>query len=270
MIFKKRKVNKILEKYTDLGYLFIGSVGKKNDDDFNSDIDIAILCNNVNELEYMLNDIFSDLSIVTTESLYIVSIKYPYKYENKTKYVQCDFMVMWDIYYTSFRYWCPNYKENESKYKVGAKIMFANMILNHCDEKNKNLKNGYFGKFVFKPTALYRKIYNMNDLSFKEELYSINPKEIASYCFYDSDINHFNSVETLWDAIHNPKIFKNIEETKIIERNFFRNCFRKGWTSIIPESFKLEYNSIEDIYKIINEQKLINKINEIGQKGKEI
>lgn len=263
-------MDKILEKYPGLGYLFIGSVGKKNDDAFNGDIDIAIRCDTIEELEYMVKDVFEYLDSYTVESFYIVSIKYPYEYEGTTKYVQCDFMIMWNPEYTAFRYWCPDYRKNESQYKVGAKIMFANMVLNHTKARYENLEPNQTAKFDFRPTALFRYVYDLKNMLYKEEYITDDPKTIASYAFTDSDIHHFDSVETLWDAIHDSSVFKNIKQTPIIEQNFFRNCFRKGWTSIIPENFKLEYNSVEDIYKIINEQKLINKINELGQQGKEI
>lgn len=267
---QKEIIDRILDKFPELGILPIGSVGKKKDNDFNGDIDIAILCHDIEELKWMIKKVFYDLDSYTIESYYIISIKYPYEYNGETKYVQCDFMIMWNPEYTAFRYYCPDYRKDESKYKVGAKIMFANMILNHCDEKNKNLPNGYVGKFDFRPTALFRYVYDLNNFVYKEEFITDNPKEIASYVFYDGDVHHFDSVETLWNAVHDSHVFKNIEQTPIIEQNFFRNCFRKGWTSIIPEDFKLEYNSIEDIYKIINRQKLINKINEFGQQGQEI
>ena len=269
-IIQDEIIGKIHKRFPELGCLKIGSVGKKKDDDFNGDIDIAILCENIEELQWMVSEVFGYLENYTIESYYIVSIKYPYQYENITKYVQVDFMIMWNPEYTAFRYYCPDYRNNESKYKVGAKIMFANMILNHCLEKNKNLEDGQFGKFDFRPTALYRYVIDTKNNMYKEEYVTNNPKEIASYAFVDADINHFNSVETIWDSIHNPKLFKYIDQTPIIEQNFFRNCFTKGWTSIIPEDFKLEYNSIEDIYKIINKQKVINKINQLGDGGREI
>jgi len=263
-------IDKILQRFPELGILPIGSVGKKKDDDFNGDIDIAILCNNIDELQWMVKEVFGYLDSYTIESYYIISIKYPYEYEGMKKYVQCDFMIMWDKEYTAFRYYCPDYRKDESHYKVGAKIMFANMVLNHCLEKNQNLPEGQLGKFDFRPTALYRWVYDIKNLLYKEEYVTSNPKEIASYAFKDSDVNHFNSVETLWAAVHDSDVFKYIEQTPIIEQNFFRNCFRKGWTSIIPENFKLEYNTNEEIWKIINKQQLINKINELGQQGKEI
>ena len=264
-------IAKILERFPELEIIPIGSVGKKNDDDFNGDIDIAILCNDIYELEWMVKEVFGYyIESYTIESYYIVSIEYPYIFENDTKYVQCDFMVMHNKDYTVFRYYCPNYKNGESKYKVGTKIMLANMILNHSEEKNKNLPDNCFGKFDFRPTALYRWVYDLNKYLYKDEYITDNPTEIASYVFYDSDVSHFNSVESLWESIHNPKIFKYIESTPIIERNFFRNCFRKGWTSIIPEDFKLEYNTLQEIYEIIHKQEIVNNINKIGQQGKEI
>ena len=262
-------MNKIQEKYPGLGYLFIGSVGKKGEGDFNGDIDIAILCNNIQELEYMVKDVFGELSYYAVESLYIVSIKYPFILDGKQCYTQCDFMIMQYPEYTEFRYWCPNYANHESKYKVGTKIMFANMVLNHCAEKNNGLNEDEVGKFDFRPTALYRWVYKVGNNLYKEEYITHDPKEIASYAFKDADTSHFNTVETLWDAIHTDN-FKYPDEVATIERNFFRNCFRKGWTSILPENFILKYNTIEDIYKVINQQRVVNEINRIGQRGKEI
>jgi hypothetical protein len=259
-------INKILSYYPDLGILPIGSIGKKKDDDFNGDIDIAILCENTNELIWMIENVFPDIENYTIESLYIVSIKYPYEYKGIQKYVQCDFMVMWDKDYTSFRYYCPDYRNNESKYKVGVKIMFANMVLNHCQEKNKNLSEGYIGKFDFRPTALYRYVFDIKNSLYKEEYISNSPKEIAGIAFKDSDPKHFNSVETIWNDIHTSN-FKYPDEVKQIEKNFFVNCFRKGWTNIIPEDFLLVYWDNETLYKYINEQKFINEINSLQYKS---
>lgn len=262
-------MDRIQAKYPGLGYLFIGSVGKKAENDFNGDIDIAILCDNVQELEYMVKDVFGELSYYTIESLYIVSIKYPFMLDGKQCYTQCDFMIMHYPEYTAFRYFCPNYANHESKYKVGAKIMFANMILNHCAERFDRLNNGETAKFDFRPTALYRYIFNIKEKKYKEEFISHDPIEIASMAFNDGDVRHFNSVETLWIGIHSDK-FKYKNEVKAIERSFFINCFRKGWTSIRPEDFKLQYWTVDELYEAINKQRVINEINRIGQKGKEI
>lgn len=250
--------------YPKLVCLPIGSVGKKNIDDYNSDIDIAIQCKDIETLQKIISSVFETDSIITIESLYIVSIAYPYKFADEpTKYVQCDFILMWDKAYTAFRYYCPNYINNESKYKVGAKIMFANMILNHTKEKNENLdKDYYIGQFDFRPTALYKFIFDTKNVKYLEEFITTNPIDIAKICFKDGDTKHFNSVETLWDAIHS-NIFKYPDEVKSIEKNWFVNCWRKGWTSIVPEDFKLSYWTNEEIWKYINKQKQINTINQM-------
>lgn len=261
-------MDKILEKYPDIDYLFIGSVGKRKDDDYNGDIDIAINCQNIETLNTIINDVFWYLESIQMESLYIISIKYPYLDMDEIKYVQCDFMIMWDKLYTSFRYWCPDYRENESKYKVGAKIMFTNMILNHTNERNKNLLEDEVGQFDFRPTALYRYVYKKDFSKYKEEFITLDPFEIASYCFKDSNPDHFISVETLWKAIHSDN-FKYPDEVKELEKNLFKNSFKKGWTSIIPEDFELSYWTIEDIYKVINCEKIINEINKLSQNGHE-
>ena len=256
-------IDKIIDKYPDIEYLPIGSVGKKNDDDFNGDIDIAIKCKNIQELENIINSVFSSLETLKIESLYIISIDYPYHHQDKTMYVQCDFMIMWDKDYTKFRYYCPDYRKNESKYKVGAKIMFANMILNHCQEKNNNLNDDEVGQFSFRPTALFRYVYKKDLSKYKEQYITNDPVEIAGYAFKDKDISHFNSVETLWKAIHSDN-FKYPQEVKELEKNLFRNSFRKGWSYIVPEDFKLEYWDNETIWKVINEQRLIYKINSLS------
>ena len=263
-------INELLAKYPNLVILPIGSTGKKPFGTYSSDIDIAIQCKDINELREIIDNVFDYSPRITNESIYIVSIAYPYNHNNETKYVQCDFMIMWDKDYTAFRYKCPNYINKESNYKVGAKIMFANMILNHCNEaKLKNLPDNFMAKFDFRPTALYRFIIDIKNEIWKEDFVSIDPYEIAGFAFYDSNIFHFDSVETLWKEIHSNN-FKYPNETKSIEMNFFKNCWRKGWTSIVPEDFKLQYWTNEEIWKEINEQKFINKINQIIQNGREI
>ena len=57
----------------------IGSVGKRPYDQYNGDIDIAIKCNTIEELESIIRNTFYYLDVITIESLYIVSIAFPYK-----------------------------------------------------------------------------------------------------------------------------------------------------------------------------------------------
>lgn len=256
-------MDKILSYFPDLGYEFIGSVGKKKDTDTNGDIDIAILCDNTQQLEMMIKTVFGELSSYTVENLYIVSIKYPYTFNDEVKYAQCDFMVMHNPEYTKFRYYCPDYRKDESKYKVSVKIMLTNMVLNHCKEKNDNLLDDEIGQFDYRSTGLYKFVYKKDLSKYKEVFITYSPTEIAGYIFKDSDTSHFNTVESLWKELHTNN-FKYPEELKEIEKNWFKNCWRKGWTSVIPEDFNIQYWSLEDIHKIMDEQKMIHKINSLA------
>ena len=254
-------IDEIHDIYPNITIIPVGSVGKKSD--FNSDIDIAIICKDINQLRDIIMSVFDYTESITMESLYIISIKYPYKIENKIKYVQCDFINVWDIEYTKFRYYCPNYINNESKYKVGQKIMFATMVINHCNDlKQQNCNTNQYGKYLFTPTGLFHRIYDIDKMIYTDTFVTTNVQEIVSMCFNDNDASHFNSIETLWEAIHSDK-YKYPEEVKSLEKNFFVNCWRKGWENIVPEDFELQYWSNEEIWELINKQSKINKINNI-------
>ena len=208
-------INEIKETYPDIEIIPIGSVGKRKDNDFNGDIDIAIKCKDVNELEKIISNTFYYLDSIKTESLYIISIAYPYQYnDNEVKYVQCDFMNVWDKDYTEFRYYCPNYKNDESQYKVGQKIMFANMIINHTKDRHKGLPKGQYGKFDFRPTALYRYVYDIEKLIyhcivrnsqgfslFDENMYDIDLNNIKLYTNTDKKLQEHekDACETLYN-----------------------------------------------------------------------
>lgn len=256
-------IKEIQDVYPNLIIIPIGSVGKKSD--FNSDIDIAIVTKDINQLKEIISSVFDYTEYITIESVYIVSIKYPYEYNGDLKYVQCDFINVWDADYTKFRYYCPDYTKGESKYKVGQKIMFANMIINHTDNKNEGLSNGQCSRFKFEPTGLFRYIYELSNNRYKSYLYTLNPKQIAKMCFSDGDISHFNSVETLWETIHS-NIYKYPEEVKELEKRFFVYCHKKGWTNIHPEDFYLQYWTVDEINNFIKNENLYHNINKVFSK----
>ena len=143
--------------------------------------------------------------------------------------------------------------------------MFANMILNHVPARYENIHEGFSAKFDFRPTALYRYIYDLTKMKYKEEFITTDVDRIVKMCFTDGDVNHFNTVESLWKAIHSD-VFINPSEVKSIEKNWFVNCWRKGWTYIVPEDFKLLYYTNEEIWEFIHKQDKINKINQIFNK----
>lgn len=253
---------KIKSKYSNIELIKIGSVGHKRDDDFHSDIDVAIKCDTIENLRDIISDCFGNCSIVNIETFYIVSAAYSYIFENQEKYVQCDFMLVHNISYTKFRYDCPNYKINESNYKVGHKIMFMNMILNHCKEKNDGCSKDQYGKYDYSPLGLYRNIINKtNYTQVKREFITDNIETIMHIPFND-DITYkdFISIESLWKAIHSDK-FKYPEELKIIELNLFKNSYRKGWIHIKPEDFICDYWTTEQINKYLKIFKLEHILN---------
>ncbi len=246
-------VKELLDVYPELEYCCIGSIGKKKDGEYNGDIDIAIKCNSVEELEKMIKEVFDYTKTVTSKSYFIVSIKYPYKDildENKLKFAAVDFMVMRDKDYTQFRYYCPDYRKDESKYKVGVKIMWANTILNHCKERLEgvDLENHQMGSFRFVPDGLWQTIFDTEDLHvISKKFITTDVDKIVNMVFDDGDRSHFNSVETLWEGIHS-NAFKYPEELKSLEMSLMVNSHRKSWKEKIdPHNFKFEHWTVEEI-----------------------
>lgn len=172
--------------------------------------------------------------------------------------------MMKDKEYTEFRYYCPDYRKDESKYKVGVKIMWANTILNHTKERlaNVDLEKGQMGSFRFVPTGLYQTIFNVDTFEvISNKFITTNVDEIVNMVFDDGDRSHFNSVETLWEGIHSEH-YKYPEEVKILEARLMINSYRKGWKEIIDSGdFKMEYWTKEDIYKMIEPYRLERNIN---------
>ena len=192
---------------------------------------------------------------------------YPYKDpldDDKLKFAAVDFMMMKDKEYTEFRYYCPDYRKNESKYKVGVKIMWANTILNHTKERlnGVDLTKNQMGSFRFVPTGLYQTIFNVDTFEvISNKFITTNVDEIVNMVFDDGDRSHFNSVETLWEGIHSEH-YKYPEEVKILEARLMINSYRKGWKEIIDSGdFKMKYWTKEDIYKMIEPYRLERNIN---------
>lgn len=266
-----REQQKILDVLADKGYyaIGIGSVGHKNE--ASGDLDIAVQSNTIEELEQIVRTTFLSVESVTVESIYIISIIHKYMTDdNEEKLVQVDFMQMVDEEYTKFRYWCPDYKNGESKYKVGHKIMLMNTILNHCiDERFKGIESPYYAKFEYSPIGLYREIANFEDFSTKLEFVTTDVNTIMNMCSNKPSFDDFKTVESLWEFIHSDR-FKYPDEVRTIELSFFRNCDLKGWTWIKPEDFKLQYFTSDDVNALLLIQKNLSSINRILQNGREI
>lgn len=260
-------IKELLDVYPNLEYACIGSIGKKKDGEYNGDVDIAIKADSLEELETMIHKIFDYTECITSQSYYIVSIKYPYKDildDDKLKFAAVDFMIMRDKAYTEFRYWCPDYRKDESKYKVGVKIMWANTILNHCKERLEgvDMENDEMGMFRFVPDGLWQTIFNVHTFKVKEEKFiTTDIDRIVNMVFKDGDRSHFNTVESLWEAIHSD-VYKYPQEVKILEMTLMINSYRKNWKEKIdPYDFEFTYWTPEQVLKECHKydyEKLIN------------
>lgn len=260
-------IKELLNVYPDLEFCCIGSVGKKKDGEFNGDIDIAIKTDSVEELETMIKKVFYYLDTVTSRSYYIVSVKWPYCdiLDNMApKFVTVDFMVMRDKEYTEFRYYCPDYRKDESKYKVGVKIMWANTILNHCKERldGVNIENDEMGMLRFVPDGLWQTVFSTKDFHvISKNFITTDVDKIVNMVFDDGKRDWFNSVETLWEGIHSNH-FRYPEEVKILERNLMVNSYRKSWNEKIdPHDFDFKYWDVDDIIKECKKYEFEKRIN---------
>lgn len=253
----------ILAVYPDITLIGLGSVGKKPDDEFNGDIDIGVTADSIEQLEEMMRNVFGDYAIVSSKTFYIVSCKYPYIYkEEPVKYVAVDFILVKDIDYTLFRYYCPDYRKKESKYKVGAKIMFASTILNHCNTVDEGMPEGYHGQYDFSPVGLYKyTINNTNIRDYKKELVTLDVDTIVRIAFKTRGREVFNSVETLWEGIHSDD-FKFPEKVKAIEANFFVASYRKCWEEQVKcEDFKLDHWTVDEINELLKRHSYYRRLN---------
>ena len=255
-------IDKLLATRPYLSVVPIGSVGKKHDDDYNGDIDIAVGIQTIKQLQYIIVDTFAGNETVTNKSYRIVSMKYPYTIEGKTRYVAVDFMLMCNEQYTKFRYYCPDYRKNESRYKVGTKLMLIDTILNHCDAPL-DLEPGYKYKYVYDPMYLYINYWDQeNHCSFDRKV-TENPQDVVDIMFKDCGLQVCNSVETIWTALHSDK-FRYPNRVKDIEMAFFINSYKKGWGQAVkPEELQCQYWTVQQIYDAYKPYEILRNINKI-------
>lgn len=227
----------------------IGSIGKHNDDHYHGDIDLAIKCSSFSEMSDILYKCFPEEDypryLNTSKNLYIHSIEYKYiSFTGAEKYVQVDFMLSTDIEYTKFRYYCPDYRKEETKYKVYARILLLKIILNNCDEYN----------YTLTPIGLLNK---------QTKAYIIDVKEILGMMFIeDASNDDIGTTEKLWEALHSDK-FRHPDKLKKIERAFFVVAYSQPWEQlgVYPEDFKLTYWTPEELNEFLTPMNDINRMN---------
>lgn len=256
-------IDKIQEVYPDKVCLKLGSTGHKLEP--SGDIDIGVKCKDIEELKEVIKTVFKDeYETYFSETFYIVSIKYEF---DENRFVSVDFILVIDEEYSKFRYYCPDYINGESKYKVGTKIMYMGTILNHCCVHE---QDNLILKLKFEPIGLYVDFWDLETNEAWMELASLDPVEIAGFMFKDKNPKHCNSIETLWEQIHSDN-FLYPEQVKSLELSLFVNSYRKGWEELVrPEDFDLQYWELDEIKEKLkvhsNLRKINNVLNELTKK----
>lgn len=229
----------ILKENPDIKMAPLGSVGKKNDDQFNGDIDIAIKIDTKKELNELIDKVFPDLEKNPNTTSTIVSISYPYNKEGKTGNAQVDFMIAKDIDFAKFFYHSPDFKKNESKFKGATRAKMLSIIVSSIPVED--VKDEYFEdgttvkkhwKYTFNTEGVFRQLLdytgkkgplkNPKKVKEFEKLIANDPNNCVKFIFGENGkIEDCNSVESLWKAIHDKNKFKFQDVVKKIEDRLF-------------------------------------------------
>ena len=229
----------ILKENPDIKMVPLGSVGKKNNDQFNGDIDIAVKINTKKELIELIDKVFPDLEKNPNTTSSIVSISYPYNKEGKTGNAQVDFMIVKDIDYAKFFYHSPNFKNNESKFKGATRTKMLSIIVSCIpveDAKDEYFEDGKTvkkrWKYTFNTEGVFRQLLdytgkkgplkNPKKVKEFEKLIVNDPDNCIKFIFGDNGkIGDCNSAESLWKAVHDKNKFKFQDVVKKIEDRWF-------------------------------------------------
>lgn len=229
----------ILKEKPDITMVPLGSVGKKNDDQFNGDIDIAIKIDTKKELNELINKVFPDLEKNPNTTSSIVSISYPYNKEGKSGNAQVDFMIVKDIDFAKFFYHSPNFKNNESKFKGATRAKMLSIIVSSIpveDAKDEYFEDGKtvkkHWKYTFNTEGVFKQLLdytgkkgplkNPKKVKEFEKLIYNDPENCVKFIFGDNGkIEDCNSAESLWKAVHDKNKFKFQDVVKKIEDRCF-------------------------------------------------
>lgn len=229
----------ILKENPDIKMVPLGSVGKKNDDQFNGDIDIAIKIDTKKELNDLIDKVFPNLEKNPNTTSSIVSISYPYNKEGKSGNAQVDFMIVKDIDFAKFFYHSPNFKNNESKFKGAVRAKMLSIIVSSIpveDAKDEYFEDGKtvkkHWKYTFNTEGVFKQLLdytgkkgplkNPKKVKEFEKLIYNDPENCVKFIFGDNGkIEDCNSAESLWKAIHDKNKFKFQDVVKKIEDRWF-------------------------------------------------
>lgn len=229
----------ILKENPDIKMVPLGSVGKKNDDQFNGDIDIAIKIDNKEELNKLIDKVFPDLEKNPNTTSKIISISYPYNKEGKSGNAQVDFMIVKDIDFAKFFYHSPNFKNNESKFKGATRAKMLSIVVSSIpveDAKDEYFEDGKtvkrHWKYTFNTEGMFKQLLdytgkkgplkNPKKVKEFEKLIYNDPQNCVKFIFGDNGkIEDCNSAESIWKAVHNKNKFKFQDVVQKIEDRWF-------------------------------------------------
>lgn len=244
----------------------LGSIGKKNDDQFNGDIDIAITLEK-SELLKMVDEIFSNSELNPNTTPKIVSIGYPWNKEGKSGVAQVDFMYTNNLDWAKWRFSSPDFKKGESKYKAAPKVYLLQYIISSIpveDAKDEYFEDGVTVKrhwrYAFNQEGVFKQLEdytgkkgplkNPKKLKEFESLVTNDPNNVMRFIFGDKfDEKDFVSVESLWKAIHSNKWKWGEEALRKCEERWWKEYINGRGMKECPvdiEDFKMTYYKSEE------------------------
>ena len=233
----------IKKNYPFIEMAVLGSIGKKNDDQTNGDIDIAIKVDSKKELEDIISKCFPNDEVNKQTTATIVSIGYPYNIEGQSGIAQVDFMFVKNLEQAIFNYHSPNYRNKESKYKGAVRTYMLSDLVSSIPVKDardeyfddgKTLKRKwkltYNSYGIFKQLVDYcgkngKPVKNGKKLKEFETLITENPKEIVAFLFgKNGSFKDTNSAESIWAAVHDESKFQfGPDVVEVFEKHFYND-----------------------------------------------
>lgn len=235
----KEVEDKLLKYDSSIKIAPLGSLGKKKDEDFNGDIDVAVEIDRPT-LEDIIKHVFDGYEVNLKTMGDIISISYPYNIDGYSGNAQVDFMIVKNLKWAKWRFDSPNLKTGESKYKAASKVRLLAIIIAEIPVENNKIE--YFDdnvtirkkyKYTFNTEGVFKQLLdytgkkgplkNPKKIKEFEELISNNPEDVMKFVFgQNAKESDFKSVESLWKAIHDPFKFKYQEVVPIIEDRFYK------------------------------------------------
>lgn len=260
----------------------LGSLGKKFDDQFTGDIDIAIDLGNKYEgsraeienlnrqdIVSMMKELWPNVEISERTTNKIASMGYPYNINGKSGIAQIDFMFTDNLDWAKWRFSSPDLKNGESKYKAAPKVYLLMYIVSSIpvkDAQDEYFEDGVTVKrrwrYCFNQEGVFKQLEDYTGKNGKpkktatklkefEELVTADPMNVMRFIFSKQDIDTkiFNSVESLWDAIHSDLWPWGKEALGKAEERWYKEYINgQGMKEcpVDPDDFKLEIYKPEE------------------------